>query len=394
MKNIIFILLSFSIIFESFAAVTGAGRGSLGASLDKEDISTGIEGTYVANAKTHSNELEVFFDFEKVFDDGRVAPVSGHSYQYNSAYVNTVIDHKYSTASPYLNWQSTAQYYYDLDSLNSVPQSWALLTGPKYTKNIRPDIALDLQVQKAKQLDNQYLSDETSGVVNLSKKINSRIVIAGEFERYCTDYDDNDVIDSCSNETSGEISVNLGSGNYRIRIGSFVVHDEAYPTYEVDYDYKLNRSNQLFLRYGKKNNSIRNNVLTRTSSLPPDPATFTTSLIGRYLYDFKRIKVLMEVKSTETENDTSLIQQQRYSAQADYRLLTNRCRGCLLHLSFDRDNNEVSNWHSTSLGIDIPWIKEFYNQFAIRYTNNENSGSFYSLVWIINYNGRPSILSR
>ena len=102
----------------------------------------------------------------------------------------------------------------------------------------------------------------------------------------------------------------------------------------------------------------------------------------------------MEIKSTETENETSLIQQQRYSAQADYRLLTDKCRGCLLHLSFDRDNNEISNWHSTSLGIDIPWIKEFYNQFAIRYTNSDSSGSFYSLVWIINYNGRPSILSR
>ena len=394
MNNIFFILLILSMSLESFGAITGSGRGSVGVSLDQEDLNTGMEGTYVANAKTRNRDIKGSLSFEKVFDDGRVAPATGHSYKYSSAYLNAIINDNYHTANPNLSWASTGQYYYDAESLNSVPQSWALLTGPKYTKHIRSDLGLDLQLQKARQQDNQYLSDETSGIVSLSKKLNTRMVITGEFERYCTDYNDNDVTDSCSNEASGEVAVQSGTVNYRIRIGSFVVHDKSYPTYEADYDYRLNTSNQLTFSYGKTNNSVRNAILTRTSSIEPDPATFTTSFLGRYLYDFKRVRVLMEVKSTETSNETQLIQEQRYSTQADYRLSTDKCKACLLHIGFDRDNNEVSNWHSTSIGIDIPWIRDFYNQFAIRYTHSDTNGSIYSLIWILNYNGRSSILAR
>lgn len=394
MKNFVLFSFIFFMALESFGAITGSGRGSVGVSLDQEDLNTGMEGTYLASAKTRSHDIGSFLSFEKVFDDGRVAPVTGHSYQYSSAYLNAIINDNYQTANSNLNWLSTAQYYYDADTLNSVPESWAMLTGPKYRKDIRPDIGLDLQVQKARQLNNQYLSNEASGIASLSKKLNGRMTITGEFERYCTEYDDDDVIDSCSNETSGEISVQSGTNNYRIRIGSFVVHEKSYPTYEADYDYRLNSSNHLSLSYGKTNNSVRNTITTRTSSLQPDPATFTTSFIGRYLYDLNRIKVLMEIKSTETANKTQLIQEQRYSTQADYRISSDKCKACILHIGFDRDNNESSNWHSTSIGIDIPWIREFYNQFAIRYTHSDTNGSIYSLIWILNYNGRSSILVR
>jgi len=394
MKYIALILFTYLITFDSFSAVTGKGRGSAGVSLDQSRVNVGLEGTYNAKIQSKSNEVTTLLDFQKVFNDGRVAPVTGHSYQYNSKYVNALVDHKYQSANPYLSWSSTAQYYYDAQTQNSIPQSWAALTGPQYIKHIRPDILLDIRLQKATQLDNQYLSDEASGVVRLSKEINSNSAFSGEFERYCTDYDDDEVVDSCSNEVSVEVATGRGATSSRMRLGRFVVHEEVYPTYELDFDHKLNTSNSLMLRYGKKNDSIRNNVLTRTDSLLPDPATFTTSLRGSYLYDFKRTRVLMEVKSSETENENERTQQQRYSTQADYRLSTNRCKGCLLHMSFDRDNNEISNWHSTSLGIDVPWIREFYNQFALRYTHSDSAGSFYSLIWIVNYNGRPSILSR
>jgi len=394
MKYIPLTLIACLVTFNSFSAVTGKGRGSVGISIDQSKVNAGLEGTYEAKVQSSNNDITAFLDFQKVFNDGRVAPVTGHSYQYNSKYVNALVDHQYQSTNPYLSWSSTAQYYYDAQTQNSIPQSWAALTGPQYIKYIRPDIILDIRLQKAKQLDNQYLSDETSGIARLSKDINSGATLAGEFERYCTDYDDSDVIDSCSNETSVEVAMIRGATTSRVRLGRFVVFDEIYPTYEIDFDHKLNTYNSLMLQYGKTNDSIRNNVLTRTDSLLPDPATFTTSLTASYLYDVKRTRVLMEVKSSETESESERIQQQRYSTQADYRLSANHCRGCLLHLSFDRDNNEVSNWHSTSLGIDIPWIREFYNQFALRYTNSDSAGSFYSLIWIVNYNGRPSILSR
>ena len=394
MKYILLTLIAWLVIFDSYSAVTGKGRGSAGVSLDQSKVNVGVEGTYEAQIESSNNEIKSFLDFQKVFDDGRVAPVTGHSYQYNSKYVNALVDHKYQSTNPYLSWSSTAQYYYDAQTQNSIPQSWAALTGPQYIKYIRADIVLDVRLQKARQLDNQYLTDEASGVVRLSKDINSNSTVSGEFERYCTDYDENEIIDSCSNEASVEVAMTRGATVSRMRLGRFVVHEEIYPTYEVDFDHKLNTSNSLMLRYGKKNDSIRNNVLTRTDSLLPDSATFTTSLIGSYLYDFKRTSILMEVKSSETENESGRIQQQRYSTQADYQLSANHCKGCLLHVSFDRDNNEESNWHSTSVGIDVPWIREFYNQFALRYTNSDSAGSFYSLIWIVNYNGRPSILSR
>jgi hypothetical protein len=394
MKYISLILIILLVTFDSFSAVTGKGRGSMGLSLDQSRINAGLEGTYQAKVQSSNNEIAAFLDFQKVFNDGRVAPVTGHNYQYNSKYVNALVDHKYQTTNPYLSWSSTAQYYYDAQTQNTIPQSWAVLTGPQYIKRIRPDITLDIQLQKATQLENQNLSNEASGVVRLSKDINSNSTFSGEFERYCTDYDDNEIVDSCSNETSAEVAMARGATTSRIRLGRFVVHEKIYPTYEIDFDHKLNTSNSLMLRYGKKNDSIKNNVLARTDSLLPDPATFTTTLTGSYLYDFKRTRVLMEVKSSETESESERIQQQRYSTQADYRLAADHCKGCLLHVSFDRDNNEISNWHSTSLGIDIPWIREFYNQFALRYTNSDSAGSFYSLIWIVNYNGRPSILSR
>jgi hypothetical protein len=387
-------LLILSITFKSFGAIVGSGRGSVGTSLDQDDVNTGLEGAYMADVKTRAHELNGLFNFEKVFDDGRATTVSGHSYQYNSAYVNAVIDHKYNTASPYLKWINRAQYNYDADSISSEPRSWTLLTGPQYIKRIRPDITLDIQLSKARQEDNQYLSDENSGVFRLSRSLNSQMIIAGEFERYCTDYSDKEIIDSCSNETSAEVSVKSGIANYRLRIGRFEVHNKSYPTYQFDYDYKPNTSDIYSLGYAKSNNSIRSTVLTDDSNLLPDPATFTTSLTGRYLHDFKRVRILLEMKKSETENETDLVQEAQYSAQADYRLSSDKCRACLIHLSYDRDNNEISNWQSTSFGIDIPWIKNFYNQFSIRYTSNDNSESFYSLDWVINYNGRPSILSR
>jgi len=394
MKYILLTLIAWLITFDSFSAVTGKGRGSAGVSLDQSRVNVGLEGTYEAQIESSNNDIAAFLDFQKVFNDGRVAAVTGHSYQYNSKYINALVDHKYQSTNPYLSWSSTAQYYYDAQTQNSIPQSWAALTGPQYINRIRPDIILDVRLQKATQLDNQYLSNEASGVVRLSKDINSSATFSGEFERYCTDYDDNEVVDSCSNEASIEVSMVRGATASRMRLGRFVVHEKIYPTYEMDLDHRLNASNSLMLRYSKKNDSVRNNVLTRTDSLLPDPATFTTSLIGSYLYDFKRTRVLMEVKSSETESESERIQQQRYSTQADYRLTANHCKGCLLHVSFDRDNNEVSNWHSTSLGIDIPWMRELYNQFALRYTHSDSAGSFYSLIWIVNYNGRPSILSR
>ena len=257
MKYIALILFTYLITFDSFSAVTGKGRGSAGVSLDQSRVNVGLEGTYNAKIQSKSNEVTTLLDFQKVFNDGRVAPVTGHSYQYNSKYVNALVDHKYQSANPYLSWSSTAQYYYDAQTQNSIPQSWAALTGPQYIKHIRPDILLDIRLQKATQLDNQYLSDEASGVVRLSKEINSNSAFSGEFERYCTDYDDDEVVDSCSNEVSVEVATGRGATSSRMRLGRFVVHEEVYPTYELDFDHKLNTSNSLMLRYGKKNDSIR-----------------------------------------------------------------------------------------------------------------------------------------
>lgn len=390
----IYILLLLSITLKSNAAIVGHGRGSVGVSLDQDDISAGMEGSYSASVKTRSFDANSSLSFEKVFDDSRSAPGLGHSYEYNSAYINSEIDHKYKLASPNLSWASTTKYNYDADEINSEPQSWALLTGPKYSKYIRSDIELGIELQKARELDSLYLRDEMSGAIRLSKSINARMVFKGEIERYCTEYNNNEIVDSCSNEASGEMSVRLGVADYRIRFGRLTTQNKIYPTYEADYNYSLNTSNIFSLRFSKKNNTIRNNVLTKAIDTLPAPATFSTTLIGSYLYNYKQMKLLMETNSSEMKTDTQLIQEQRYSIRVDYRLINNICKACFLNFIFDRNNNEVSSWQSTSLGIDVPWIRALYNRLAIKYTNSDSGESYYSLVFIINYNGRSSILLR
>jgi hypothetical protein len=386
------IVLLFSV--NTAASLIGEGRGSAGISYDQSGFNTGIEGSYRATGVSYGNKLSAFLDLEKVFDDGREDAITGHSYQYKTDYFNALVDHEYESINPYLSWSSTGQYYYDIDSRNSNPEAWALVTGPRYIKRLRPDVLFELELNKSRQQDNTYVSSEDSGVIRLSKDINQRITIAGELEYYCTDYDDKDVIDTCSNEKSGEINSNIGATSYRLRLGEFEVHGESYPTYEVDFNHALNATNSFTIQYAKADNSVRNNILTRTESLTPDPATFTTTLSSQFLYDYKRLAFLIEMRASETESENQLIQEERYSTQADYRLAASQCLGCFIHLSFDRDNNETANWHSTSIGVDIPWIREFYNQIAIRYTNNDESGSFVSLIWILNYNGRRSILAR
>ena len=128
MKYIALILFTYLITFDSFSAVTGKGRGSAGVSLDQSRVNVGLEGTYNAKIQSKSNEVTTLLDFQKVFNDGRVAPVTGHSYQYNSKYVNALVDHQYQSTNPYLSWSSTAQYYYDAQTQNSIPQSWATST--------------------------------------------------------------------------------------------------------------------------------------------------------------------------------------------------------------------------------------------------------------------------
>jgi hypothetical protein len=392
MKIVIRILLLITISLESSAAIHGNGRGSVEIDLDENEIVAKVEGNYNGSVEAKNYDVNSSLAFEKLFDDGRSD--SNHGSEYYTTYINSVIDHKYRLITPNLSWESNTKFNYNTDTVNTEPQSWSLLTGPKYLKYIRSDIKLELELQKARELDRQYLRDEIYGTIRLTKSINTGMDFTGEFERYCTDYNNEDAIDSCSNEASAEIMLRQGVSDYRAKVGRFISHNKVYPTYEADYNYTLNTSNIISLQFIRKNNSINNSMLTTANSLLPDPATFTTSKIGRYLYDFKQLNLLLEMNTSETKTETQLTQEKRYSMQVDYRLLNNSCKACLLNVSVDSNDNDAASWQSASVGIAAPWIRHFHNRLSVKYTNVDNGEPYYSLAFIINYKGRSSILSR
>lgn len=378
----------------AFASVSGQGKATAGVSYDEHQYNSGIDGSYLFVGKSLYQNYSGAVMFEEVADDDSVSPIVGHSYLYAGDSRSATLNHQLTSENPYFSINTDASYSENGDVAIADNTNWLVRTGPRYARKVRSDITIDAQYFHYRQKNNDYISQQDDSSLALRKSIKGNTELSIEYLYSCINYADTEVVDYCKDRYSLSLKGDYGDAKYDARLSRVDRAENRNTTYEVNYSYFLNSANNLSAGYKKEDTAIPARVLLITDGNMTSDPVITTTARFKYIYSYRRLKFDVENDSIKYEVLDITKSEKKFRAAAEYMTSGALCQSCYLVTGFDQSHNEVMDWYSYSLGVSIPFKREWSREFSLRKTVHEDGESILSLNFLLKYDGQAAVISR
>lgn len=388
------VLLFLVISDAAFASISGQGKASGGLSYDNTSFNSGLDASYTFIGRSLYQNYAGDLKVEEVANDDQVSPIIGHSYLYGGDSRAATLSHRISTEDPYFFFNTDGQYTENGDIALSDNTTWVIRTGPQYIRKIRSDITLDAQYFYYKQDTNGYLSQQDDSSIAIRKAIKGGTLLSVEYLYSCINYANEEIIDFCKDKYSIGIAVDYADYKYDVEITEVVKADNKNVVYETNYSYFLNSANNILIGYKKEDTNIPLRVLLVTDELSTTDSIITTSKTLKYTYSYRRLKFGADYAAVKYEVADITRSESTFKSDAEYLTSGALCQSCYVVASYSQSQNEIMDWHSFSMGINIPFKREWSRSFFLRRTMHEDGESITSINFLLNYDGQAKVLSR
>jgi len=384
MKYLIFITL-LVVHVTCLGRVLGDGEWTVGVSQHGKDTEIGAGLQYDFSHDSTYQLTRLNLSSEQSSSSDRSTNVNTHSRIYEIDKSSASLNHSLFFNSS-INWQTYGNYDRSfLARTDSSNESWNFRTGPALYRKIRQDLTISGEVVSGRMKANNIESE--IGRISLSgiKILPSYNEIGLSGERYCTDYDNEQYIDSCLDRVVAQYTIKGRNHVIDFTLGETIVDDTSEEVYGLSYRYNFSNTDRFNISYVKERTNLSTGIATIDTILAdPSVTSKEEGKIGLQK-SFKRLDLSGDVSRTVYENDQGTFTDKSAGVHLRYSLRSNMCGSCSL-IYYQRKNELVNtSYEEQFFGVDFPVRPKLMGMLNIRRTKDLVVGEYYSLNFQIRY---------